>query len=255
MRNRLDSDRRCFAFFHPKITHEPLLFIEIALVNEMPESIMKLWDQESSAIKAREAQAAILYAVTNTQKGLAGVRLGDFLIKRVIEKLSQTLANIRHFATLSPVPGFRPWLISRLEANDTGMLLDIDVEVIQTLSGNKKTAPGLLTLLNSDWHINPDLADPLGHILMRLCANYLLNVRRENEAHDPVAHFHFVNGARLERLNWLADKSKKGLAQSFGIMANYVYRPGEIEENHEQYASAKALSASKDVRALLKPAS
>lgn len=252
LKNRLDSDRHCFAFFHNKIPDEPLIFVEIALVNEMSDSIQKLLDEEAKTIKPEEADTAIFYSISNAQSGLTGIHLGDFLIKRVVNELSKKLKNLKHFATLSPVPNFRKWLEPFLLKGDDSILLSHEIKAIQSISVSPEGSRGLLELLNMDWAGNELVSSTLKPILMRLVAHYLLNIKKGDRAFDPVAHFHLANGAYIERLNWLGDVSEKGINQSGTIMVNYYYKLSEIEKNHEQYITESIIHASRDVKKWIK---
>jgi malonyl-CoA decarboxylase len=252
LKNRLDSDRHCFAFFHNKIPDEPLIFVEVALVNDISGNIQKVLDEEAKTIKPEDADTAIFYSISNAQRGLAGIYLGDFLIKRVVDELKKKWKGLKHFATLSPVPHFRKWLDPFLLKGDDSMLLPREIRDIQTVSVSPEASRGLLELLNSDWSQNELVESTLKPILMRLCAHYLLNVKKGDRAFDPVANFHLANGAHIERLNWLGDLSEKGNKQSAAIMVNYYYKLSEIEKNHEQYIIEGKINASREVKRWLK---
>ncbi len=252
LKNRLDSDRHCFAFFHNKMPDEPLIFVEVALVNEITDSIRELLDEEAATIKPEEADTAIFYSISNAQKGLEGINLGNFLIKRVVTELSKQLPDLKHFATLSPVPGFREWLDPVLSEGDESIFSPSEIKTLKSITDNQNASKGLLELLDSKWNENPDLSKTLKPILMRLCAHYLVHVKKNDKACDPVANFHLANGAHIERLNWLGDISEKGLKQSAGIMVNYHYKLSEIEKNHELYITESQMNASKNVRKWLK---
>lgn len=230
LKQRLAADRRCFAFFHPLMPDEPLIFVEVALTSELTPRIDAVLKQTAPK-DPREATTAIFYSISNCQKGLAGMSFGDVLIKRVVEELLRELPNLRTFATLSPVPGFRAWLDRQLES--TASLQDV--------------------LARRGWYREEELSSGLREPLLRLCARYLLQEKRsDGSARDPVAHFHLSNGARLERLNWLADTSSRGLTNSAGIMVNYLYALDRIEDNHYAYATQHRIDASSTVRALLR---
>ena len=257
LKNRLASDRRCFAFFHPRMPNEPLIFVEVALVNGMADNIQDVLDTEAMAIDPNDADTAIFYSISNAQKGLAGISFGDFLIKRVVDLLAAEFKGLKTFATLSPIPGFRDWLETELRA------VDAETESELFTSGERKRlatfAPQLgdaatvLELLGEPtWHEQEEVREALHGPLMRLSARYLLSEKRGTFARNPVAHFHLSNGARIERLNWLADNSDNGLGQSAGIMVNYLYKLNEIESNHEHYRGAGKIKASTVVKNLLK---
>jgi malonyl-CoA decarboxylase len=225
LRRRLESDRRCFAFFHPALPDEPIIFIEVALTRGMSEKVQPLLDPDSPVVDPAGADAAIFYSITNCQEGLRGISFGNLLIKQVAEDLGREFPRLKTFATLSPIPGFRKWL------DDS--------------AATRPELGGLAgALAEADWleRAGPDTS--LRSELMRLCAYYLLQAKHDDEPADAVARFHLGNGARMERLNWLADTSKTGLARSAGLMVNYVYRLKDVERNHEAYANKHAVVAS-----------
>jgi malonyl-CoA decarboxylase len=253
LKNRLEADRRCFAFFHPRMPDEPLIFVEVALVDGIAGNIHALLDETAPIGDPQAADAAIFYSISNCQRGLHGISLGDFLIKRVVDSLAGELPRLKSFATLSPLPGFRPWLKAETERH--GLLLPAEVRAVQPLgAGLNEDNPDriLLCLIDRpDWHHDPRVAASLREPLLRLCARYLTEAHAPSaRALDPVAHFHLSNGARVERLNWLGDVSEKGLHQSAGIMVNYLYRQGDIEANHEAYRDEGRVAASSAVRTL-----
>src|SRR5579863_3238268 len=227
LKNRLEADRRCFAFFHPRMPDEPLIFVEVALVSGIAGNIHALLDAAAPVGNPRAADAAIFYSISNCQHGLVGISFGDFLIKRVVDALASELPRLKSFATLSPLPGFRAWLTA--EAGRDGFLLAGEARAVQVLGGDPgdNDADGLLLhlLQRPDWHQDPRTAATLREPLLRLGARYLLQARAPSgRALDPVAHFHLTNGARVERLTWLGDVSQKGRQQSAGLMVNYLYR-------------------------------
>lgn len=252
LKNRLDSDRMCFAFFHNKIPEEPLIFLEVALVKEIIGNIQQLLNVKAATIKPEEADTAIFYSISNTQNGLEGINLGNFLIKRVVNELSIKFRGLKYFVTLSPIPGFREWLDPILKKGDESILFPPEIKIIKSLTDSQNTAQGLLELLNTHWRKNPGISGALKPILMRLCAGYLLHQKKDEKAWDPVANFHLANGAHIERLNWLGDISGKGMKQSAGIMANYHYKLSEIERNHELYMAESRVSAAPDVKKWIK---
>jgi malonyl-CoA decarboxylase len=251
LKNRLDADRRCFAFFHPRMPDEPLIFVEVALVSGMTSDVHALLDEAAPIGDPHTADTAIFYSISNCQRGLAGISFGDFLIKRVADALAIELPRIKIFATLSPVPGFRPWLEQQVRSTSEDLLLPAERTAIEAL-GDAALEGNLLALLDLEgWHDDQRLAGALREPLIRLCARYLLRERSSSgRALDAVAHFHLSNGARVERLNWLADVSAKGLQQSAGIMVNYLYRLGDIEANHEAYRGEGRVAASSPLRNL-----
>lgn len=252
LKNRLESDRRCYAFFHPKMPDEPLIFVEVALVEEMAGNVQKLLDENAPTSDGERARCAIFYSISNAQKGLAGFSFGNFLIKRVVDDLSKSVKGIKTFATLSPIPGFRRWLDPRLEAGEDDLLLETESEALAALDGGKSGAATLRRLLDTDWADDETVANTLKGPLMRLAARYLVEEKRRGRALDSVANFHLSNGARMERLNWLGDRSKKGMQQSAGLMINYLYKLSDIEANHETYTGEGRIVCSPQIRALLK---
>ncbi len=251
LKNRVEADRRCFAFFHPRMPDEPLIFVEVALVNGIAGNVHTLLDEGAPIGDPKAADTAIFYSISNCQKGLAGISLGDFLIKRVVDALAAELPGLKVFATLSPIPGFRAWLADAAAEGD--LLLPAEARALQPLG--EATAIPEETLLHLveclNWPEEPAIAAALRAPLLRLCARYLVRERsRSGRALDPVAHFHLSNGARIEQLNWLGDLSEKGLQQSAGIMVNYRYQLGEIEANHEAYRGAGKVVAASAIQGL-----
>jgi malonyl-CoA decarboxylase len=251
LKNRLDSDRRCYAFFHPRMPAEPLIFVEVALVRGLASSVQRLLDQKAPVQNPREADAAIFYSISNCQSGLAGISFGNFLIKRVVLELSAEFANLRTFATLSPIPGFSRWLDRQIRDDDTTLLTEDETAILLALEPAETGALALKRLLaRRGWARDPALCKSLEPVLVRLCARYLLAESNGRRAADPVAHFHLSNGARVERINMAADISEKGLKESAGLMVNYLYAPDKIEANHEAYAGEGRRQASTLVRKL-----
>jgi len=252
LRNRLDSDRLCFAFFHNKMPSEPLIFVEVALVNKLSTNIQDLLNKEDEKTDPHRANTAIFYSISNTQPGLAGISLGNFLIKTVVQKLSAEFNEIKHFTTLSPVPGFKKWLGSRIANGDEEVLRPKEIATLKERFACENAALQLTEFLTNEWYLDNETAEIVKPILSRLCAQYLLEERRGNRALDPVANFHLSNGARLDRINWLADLSEKGMSLSYGLMVNYYYKISDIEKNHEEYVTKTRIVASRGVKALLK---
>lgn len=265
MKNRLDSDRRCYAFFHPRMPDEPLIFVEVALLKGMADSVQRLLDPKAPLTDLKSADAAIFYSISNCQKGLAGISFGNFLIKRVVDVLSLEFRGLKTFATLSPIPGFRRWLDTLLLTEDSSAPVFSEEEVtalraaIAIAPAPTDAAPppvsgqeALRSLLaRRGWTRDQTLMKAAEPILIRLCARYLLNESgRGKRALDPVAHFHLSNGARVERINMLGDTSDKGLKESATLMVNYLYDPSKIEEYHEDYAGEGKRNASTVVRRL-----
>src|SRR5437773_1852083 len=239
LRRRLQADRRCYAFFHPALPDEPVIFIEVALTRGMSAKVQPLLALDSAIVDPASADCAIFYSITNPQEGLRGISFGNLLIKQVAEDLGHEFPRLKTFATLSPIPGFRRWLAggTGLREGDprraelAALLADLDV---QDWFKDKARAAGILKQLS------------------RLCAYYLLYVKQDDEPLDAVARFHLGNGARLERLNWLGDISATGMRRSAGLMVNYVYRLDDVERNHEAYARESRIVASRRFGVLAK---
>jgi malonyl-CoA decarboxylase len=229
LRSRLREDRRCFAFFHPALRDDPLVFVEIALTDEVPGALAPLLQQERVTGNASRASTVVFYSISNCHPGLAGITFGNFLIKNVVEELKNELPGLKTFVTLSPVPGFRRWLLSA------------DLEALVPEGLREKVLQPLGKVVETDVY----------ETLVRLCAHYLLNVKSGELPRDPVARFHLGNGARLHRIHGSADLSPKGREQSAGIMVNYLYDLDKIEEYHEAYFDRGVISASRSVRKLL----
>ncbi len=255
LRNRLDSDRRCYALFHPRMPNEPLAFVEVALVKGLAGSIQALLDEEAPQDDPKSADTAIFYSISNTQKGLKGISFGEYLIKMVVRHLSESMPGIKTYATLSPVPGFRRWLAG-LPAEELNGVLSVEERGgIRALGGSDSTTESLAALLErADWIRDPVIVKALEEPLLRLIAKYFTVKREDGQPIDPVARFHLRNGARLERLNWLADVSGKGLKQAAGMMVNYRYVPDEVERNHEAYVAKGTVAMSAEVRSMARRA-
>jgi len=252
LRNRLDSDRRCYSFFHPRMPEEPLIFVEIALVRDMADNIHHLLDESAPALDPRDAKVAIFYSISNTQAGLRGVSFGGFLIKRVVEQLMADFPKLKMFATLSPVPGFSKWFDERLREGDAGLIAKADHEKLCSAGKVHEPVQAFRTLIRGEWHKDSGASAALQPVLTRLVARYLVLEKDKDGPVDPVARFHLGNGARIERINWLADVSSRGLEQSAGFMVNYLYKLSDIEENHEAYACEGRVTVSDSVKRLLR---
>src|SRR6266481_3129763 len=238
LRRRLAPDRRCFAFFHPALAGEPLIFVEVALVQglatAMPPLLARQSDEEAARAQAARADTAIFYSISNCQDGLRGISFGNFLIKQVVEELQAEFPQLKRFSTLSPVPGFRRWLTKLLAS--TGDPAAALLARIETGAGRVDT---------------PESDDSLKPLIMHFCAAYLTRHASTQEPADPVARFHLGNGARLERINWLGNTAPRGIQESFGIMVNYLYDIETIESNHEAFVNDGVVMRSADVDALL----
>jgi malonyl-CoA decarboxylase len=255
LKNRLDSDRRCFAYFHPRMPDEPLIFVEVALVNGLADNIRTLLDENAPVQDPRRADTAIFYSISNAQKGLAGISLGNFLIKRVADALAAEFKGLKMFATLSPIPGFRAWLNQRIADGEPNLLTEKERKALGAAVGRAAGAKGTLKklLADSGWTSDDVKSEVLRGPLMRLCMRYLAEEKAAGgRVLDPVAHFHLSNGAGMERLNWMADLSPKGVEQSAGMMLNYLYDLNRVEDNHEAYTSEGKIRISSAMRSVLK---
>jgi malonyl-CoA decarboxylase len=240
LRRRLEADRRCFAFFHPALPDQPLIFVEVALGEEMPGAVAPLLDVTAAHGDPARATVATLYSINNCQRGLRGVSLGNFLVKQVAELLSEELPRLRTVCTLSPIPGFAAWLVTHLRMPVGGR----PPALSRALHVVARALATDLSRLVTDPSAAPAQLKPLRGALMALCASYLLRTNPEGEhARDQVARFHLNNGARLERINWGADLSKRGLQQSLGMMVNYLYEHGAIEANHDRFLQGRVMAS------------
>src|SRR4051795_7023939 len=237
LRRRIDPvDRRCYAFFHPALVDEPLIFVEVALTESIPGAIAPLLVQDRQLVPVDRARTAVFYSISNTQRGLGGISFGSFLIKQVAEELRRELPKLEDFVTLSPVPGFMEWLKNGKDVPAS----DEDRAVLEGLA-------------KPDWFTDAERAGHTSTVIEPLAAYYFLKARTsKGRLIDSVARFHLGNGASLERINWLGDLSPKGLRESAGIMVNYLYRLEDIEKNHEAYANQGEIAASNVVKRLLK---
>jgi malonyl-CoA decarboxylase len=241
LKNRLDSDRRLYAFFHPRMPAEPLIFVEVALTDHLADNVQALLDENAPVFDNRKADTAIFYSISNTQVGLRGVSFGNFLLKRVIDDLQRDFPKLAHFATLSPMPGLASWV-----RKNPAVLGEAGIEL------------SLEDLSTGAWAADKKQARALRDPLSRLAARYLASAKQgggeSGPPADPVSRFHLGNGARVERLNYLGDSSAKGFRQSFGLMVNYLYSPDDIEANLEAFATQGSIAMSAAVRRLAKKA-
>lgn len=235
LRSRLQpEDRRCYAFFHPQLPDEPLIFVEVALTKEMPGAIAPLLAKDRAALPASEATHAVFYSISNCQAGLRGISFGNFIIKQVVEELKRELPGLRNFVTLSPVPTFAAWLDSLVPP------LSPEEEEVRLLVARK------------DWVHDEEARERLSSLLPALAARYFLVARDSRQrAVDPVARFHLGNGASLARINCFGDLSAKAAATGLGLMVNYRYELDKVELNHERFVSAGEVAAAPAIRALL----
>ncbi|HUR90974.1 MAG TPA: malonyl-CoA decarboxylase [Ramlibacter sp.] len=212
VKNRLDSDRRCYGFFHPRLDGEPLIFVEVALMDEMADCITPLLDEGAAPDDLERATHAIFYSINNTQAGLRGVSFGDSLIKHVVETLRMEFPRLKTFATLSPIPGLRAWM-------------------------HKNAAPELLSKIEDPLSLGAK--SPYRALLLGWAAQYLGREMHDGKPLDPVARFHLGNGARVERLNWGGDPSPKGVRQSYGLMVNYLYDLKRLDKHRAMLAQGQ----------------
>ena len=242
LRGRIDPpDRRCFAFFHPALVDEPLIFVEVALTRDMPAAIAPILAKEREVAESDKARTATFYSISNCQRGLMGVSFGSFLIKQVVEEVSREMPKLSAFVTLSPVTNFAAWLKHERAEEKSAALTEADKAVLVALD-----QPG--------WWRNEEIAQQIQDTVMRAAAWYYVRARNaRGNPIDTVARFHLGNGARLERINWLADTSDRAMAQADGLMVNYLYDLDEIEKNHEVYADSRTVVASGTVQRLLRP--
>lgn len=242
LKRRLDpADRRCYGFFHPSLVDEPLIFVEVALTRDIPASIQDLLGEES-ADTSKAPTTAVFYSISNCQKGLAGISFGNFLIKQVVKDLAGELPSLKTFVTLSPMPAFARWLDLE-RGNDKSVLLDGDDLV------------ALAALDRPGWHEDGETARGLKSLITGLGAYYLISGKTPGSRPlDPVARFHLGNGARLERVNWMADVSDQGIARSLGLMVNYLYDLKDIERNHEAFVNEGTVAATNQVSKLARNA-
>jgi malonyl-CoA decarboxylase len=240
LRRRIEPpDRRCYAFFHPALVDEPLIFVEVALTRDIPDAIAPILSDRREPVEPQRTTTAVFYSITNCQRGLAGVSFGHFLIKQVVEEVSREVSRVATFVTLSPAPNFAAWL-KRERANAASLALD------------EEDREQLADLDSDGWWRSPQVAESLREPLLRAAAWYYMRSRNDRGLPlDSVARFHLGNGARLERLDWLADTSERALRQSYGLMVNYLYDLDYIERNHEAYAQQHAVVASSAVTRLV----
>lgn len=243
LRRRIDpADRRCYAFFHPALVDEPLIFVEVALTREIPAAIAPILATGRETVEPDKMRTATFYSISNCQRGLAGVSFGNFLIKQVVEEICREMPKLSTFVTLSPVTSFAGWLKHERAAESSAALSEAD-----------KTA--LAVLEQPGWQFDAQASEQVKEPLMRAAAWYFVRARTARGLPvDAVARFHLGNGARLERINWLADTSEKAMAQAHGLMVNYRYELDDIEKNHEAYAEGRTVVASSAVQRLLRPA-
>jgi malonyl-CoA decarboxylase len=237
VKNRLDSDRRCYGFFHPRLPDEPLIFVEVALMDGIADSITPLLDEAAAPADLGKATTAIFYSISNTQNGLRGVSFGDSLIKRVVETLNAEFPRLKTFVTLSPIPGFRPWLHKHAAAMLERAGDKPRADLARAAGVQELTPEALLAAIDKPLAL--DAKSPLRAFLLSCAAQYLGREQQQGKPADPVARFHLGNGARIERLNWGGDPSGKGLKQSYGLMVNYLYDLRRLDKHRALLAQGK----------------
>jgi malonyl-CoA decarboxylase len=250
LKNRLDSDRRCYAFFHPCMPQEPLIFVEVALMGKLADNVQELLDESAPVADAHRASTAIFYSISTTQAGLRGVSFGNFLLKRVVDDLKRDYPKLETFATLSPLPNLRRWAEKTPEAWEKAFSPALLKRIARAVPDHPvATADDLRKLLASNtWIENPNLVALLAPGLAKLAARYIVSAKSGPRPYDPVARFHLGNGARIERINPMADTSPNGLKQSYGVMVNYLYDPDAIETNFEAFTVEGVVATSSAVR-------
>jgi len=254
IKNRLAADRRCYAFFHPQMPNEPIIYVWVALVKGISDNVQALLDARHRRVEdPAHADTAIFYSISNAQAGLRNISFGNFLIKRVVNDLAADFANIKTFATLSPIPGFCAWLKERVGEEGVRLLLPPEQKALESVLDRalEEEFP-LLCKDHTAWYRAKPREEAIRGPLMRLCATYLSEAKCGTRVLDPVAHFHLSNGASIKQIDWLADTSPKGFRQSAGMMVNYLYRSGQIEKNHEAYSAEGVVRKSGSFRSLLK---
>ena len=259
VKNRLDADRRCYGFFHPRLPAVPLIFVEVAFGRAMADAMAPLLDEHGDAADLAQATHAVFYSISNTQTGLKGVSFGDALIKRVVGALQGEFPQLKHFATLSPMPGFAAWLKKSADAQWADTPAKLQAALAQELAdGAEDEAADALSAKQVLEHISALDGAALADLpadsarrswLTRMAATYLSGTEGERPL-DAVARFHLGNGARVERLNWAADLSAKGIKQSWGLMVNYCYDLKRLDQHREALAKGK-VTVSKAVQAVL----
>lgn len=236
LKQRLVANRRCFAYFHPALEDEPLIFVEVALTKGIPGSIQSIISGEDNLDDY--GNTAIFYSINNCQKGLTGIPLGNFLIKMVVTQIAAELPSVKTYATLSPIPGFTDWLKEELKSGKSKIITAKEQKILKMIE-------------DGEWFKDKKKCDELKKPLIKACANYLVKVKRKDKPLNSVARFHFGNGAQLYRINWMGNTSVHGIEESFGLMVNYLYDLKQIESNHEAFVKHGKLAISKSVRSLL----
>ncbi len=235
LRRRLAEDRSCFAFFHPALHHEPLIFVQVAFTKGIARKIQPLLSEAEGEVSVSQADTAIFYSISNAQTGLKGISFGNFLIKQVVDHISKKMPEIKTYSTLSPIPKFRKWLEKYYIHRKDSVI----------------TEEEKAQLLTPNWFENEKKRKQLMKTLTRVCALYLVLEKKGQQPYDPVTRFHLGNGAEIENINWEADISEHGIEQSFGLMVNYKYTPTHIVSNHEAYVNEGKICCSSKVKKLI----
>lgn len=256
LENRLDSDRRFYAFFHPRMKNVPLIFVEVALMNKIADSVQEILDENAPTSDPLKANTAIFYSISNTQNGLRGISFGNFLIKKVVGELKREFPNLKNFSTLSPIPRFVPWLKSQLKQGKLESLIRDNIKIEKNPKSTSLENWSVDSLYSDivDLTKNPVngfskyskeyLEKVLRPTLEMLCAIYLKNKNRE-WSDDPVLKFHLTNGAEIYRINWEGDTAENGYKQSLGMMINYYYNLKDVDQNHDSFTDGvKNMSSS-----------
>lgn len=242
MKKRLEGDRRCYGFFHHRMAGIPLIFIEVALMNEVPATIAPVIDETRLPTDQRNASVAVFYSISNTQAGLRGIPFGDSLIKRVVEELANEFQKLKIFVTLSPMPGYRQWLQKSIDHELEGLGAK-RLKLLDSITGSDRSRKNIVLQLpegpSAQSAQEPETLGLISSIHLSLAARYLTTLDEVGEPIDPVARFHLGNGARIERINWAADPSAKGLKQAFGLMVNYVYDLKRLDRTRASLAKGK----------------
>ncbi|MEH6455880.1 MAG: malonyl-CoA decarboxylase [Cocleimonas sp.] len=237
-RRVIEPDRRLYAYFHPAMVNEPLIFVEVALVEGIPTAIQPVLSPDRKSIDPKKANTAAFYSISNCQPGLRGISFGNFMIKKAVMELQRELPLIKNFVTLSPIPGFNRWVESELEKS-SGLINKSQIVFLKNLKAVNKL---------------PKIKDDI-NLLREIAAIYLVQARTESGyIVDPVARFHLGNGACLKNINGKANlnKTNEGIWNAWGLMVNYDYKLQEIEKNHEAFINENAVIHSSVVQSLIK---
>ncbi|MBT4089635.1 MAG: malonyl-CoA decarboxylase [Deltaproteobacteria bacterium] len=235
LRRRLAEDRRCFAFFHPALHNDPLIFVEVAFSKGVASNIEPLLSLRKTGRNSPQPDTAIFYSISNCQDGLKGISFGNFLIKQVVDSINHEMPHIKNYCTLSPIPNFLKWLNKDYLKRKSTVFSKAELKLIE----------------DEDWFSSASVRQSLKSKLLPLCARYLSQEKKRNRPFDPVTRFHLGNGAEIEKINWGADLSPRGLSQSAGLMVNYRYNPAKIVSNHESYVNDGRIAISSKVKKMI----